>query len=236
MTLSIRLKAFSIFFFSFCIQDIYGQAPVEEDQFFNALGQELEFYEADWLENYTTKRDISLGVEWFTESNQEAYLGQIIYSDKKLSRKLRNKGRDKDDIAVLFVVMTNNSRYRILFDGSSANITDSKNQITEGSKIEKVIKKFKYKYNRGGKAFVKIATLGFGGTKGFDEMRLGSIRSNLLNKSLKKTIIEPGESYTGLFFIPVSSIKDDSMIQIPIQNLKRLLYMDLKLNLPANIS
>ena len=62
-------------------------------------------------------------------------------------------------------------------------------------------------------------------------MRLGSVRSNLLKKSIKKTIVEPGESSSKLLFIPASSIKDGAMIQIPIQNLKRLLYLDLKLNL-----
>ena len=67
-------------------------------------------------------------------------------------------------------------------------------------------------------------------------MRLGSVRSNLLKKSIKKTIVEPGESSSKLLFIPASSIKDGAMIQIPIQNLKRLLYLDLKLNLPTDIN
>ena len=235
MTLRLRHGALAIFFFLFCIQDIYGQPSVEGDEFFSALGQELEFYEADWLENNSTIRDISIGAKWFTESEQETYLGQVIYSDKKLIRKLDKKGHDKDDIAVLFVVLTNNSKYRILFDGSAANIVDSKNRITKRSRIEQVIKKFNYKYSRGGKAFVKIATLGFGGTKGFDEMRLGSIRSNLFSKWLTKSIVEPGESSTGLLFIPASSIRDDSVIEIPIQNLKRLLYLDFKLNFPKTI-
>ena len=229
-------KTFSIFLLIFCLQDLYGQSPVEKDEFFNVLDQELEFYEADWLENYSTNRNISIGAEWFSESDQEAYLGQVIYSDKKLKKLLKNKGKGKNEIAVLFIVITNNSKYRILFDGSSANIVDEKNQITESSNIEEVIKKFKYKANVGTKAFTRVASFGFAGTSSYDEMRLGSVRSNLLKKSIKKTIVEPGESSSRLLFIPASSIKDGGMIQIPIQNLKRLLYMDLKLNLPTDIN
>ncbi len=229
-------KTFSIFLLIFCIQSLYGQSQVEKDKFFKAFDQELEFYEADWLEHYSTSRDISIGAEWFSESDQEAYLGQVIYSDKKLKRKLKNKGKAKNEIAVLFIVITNNSKYRILFDGSAASIIDAKNQITERSNIEEVIKKFKYKANVGTKAFSRIATLGIVGTSSYDEMRLGSVRSNLLKKSIKKTIVEPGESSSRLLFIPASSIKDGAMIQIPIQNLKRLLYLDLKLNFPTDVN
>ncbi len=229
-------KIFSIFLLIFCLQDLYGQSPVEKDEFFNVLDKELEFYEADWLENYSTSRDISIGAEWFSESDQEAYLGQVIYSDKKLKRKLKNKGKGKNEIAVLFIVITNNSKYRILFDGSSANVIDDKNLITDRSNIEEVIKKFKYKAKAGTKAFSRIVSFGFLGTSSYDEMRLGSVRSNLLKKSIKKTIVEPGESSSKLLFIPASSIKDGAMIQIPIQNLKRLLYLDLKLNLPTDIN
>ena len=56
-------KVFSIFLLIFCLQDLYGQSPVEKDEFFNVLDQELEFYEADWLENYSTNRGISIGAE-----------------------------------------------------------------------------------------------------------------------------------------------------------------------------
>ena len=69
-------KTFSIFLLIFCVQGLYGQSQVEKDKFFNALDQELEFYEADWLENYSNNRDISIGAEWFSESDQEAYLGR----------------------------------------------------------------------------------------------------------------------------------------------------------------
>ena len=108
---------------------------MEKDEFFNVLDQEIEFYEADWLENYSTSRDISIGAEWFSESDQEAYLGQAIYSDKKLKRKLKNKGKGKNEIAVLFIVITNNSKYRILFDGSSANIIDDNADETDETVI-----------------------------------------------------------------------------------------------------
>ena len=121
---------------------------------------------------------------------------KCVYEDKK------NKGKGKNEIAVLFIVITNNSKYRILFDGSSANIIDDKNQITERSNIEEVIKKFKYKAKAGTKAFSRIVSFGFLGTSSYDEMRLGSVRSNLLKKSIKKTIVEPGESSSKLLFIP----------------------------------
>ena len=113
MKLSQGHKTFSILLLIFCVQGIYGQSQVEKDKFFNALDQELEFYKADWLENYSTNRDISIGAEWFSESDQEAYLGQVIFSDKKLKKLLKNKGKGKNEIAVLFIVITNNSKYRI---------------------------------------------------------------------------------------------------------------------------
>lgn len=210
--------------------------PVEDDKFFSALNQELEFLEADWMENYSSTRDIIIGASWVNQDDQENYLGQVIFTDKKLKRKLNNKGKLKDDIAVLLVVVTNNSKYRIIFDGSSATIINSKQNKFEKSAFEDVIKKFNYKVNRFGKVIAEVSTLGIASSKGYDEMRIGSIRSNLLNKSIKKTIVEPGESVSSLLFIPATAIDNKSAISVPIQNLKRIVYLDLKLDLPTETS
>ena len=81
-----------------------------------------------------------------------------------------------------------------------------------------------------------IRDRGIASSKGYDEMRIGSIRSNLLNKSIKKTIVEPGESVSSLLFIPATAIDNKSAISVPIQNLKRIVYLDLKLDLPTETS
>ena len=137
---------------------------------------------------------------------------------------------------MLLVVVTNNSKYRIIFDGSSATIINSKENKFEKSAFEDVIKKFNYKVNRFGKVIAEVSTLGIASSKGYDEMRIGSIRSNLLNKSIKKTIVEPGESVSSLLFIPATAIDNKSAISVPIQNLKRMVYLDLKLDLPTETS
>ena len=118
-------KAFIVIASIFYIENSFAQynnPPVEDDKFFDALVQELEFLEADWMDNHSITRDIILGASWVNQDEQENYLGEIIFSDKKLNKKLQNKGNVKDDIAVLLVVVTNNSKYRIIFDGSSASI------------------------------------------------------------------------------------------------------------------
>ena len=214
-------KTFIIIASIFYIQNSFAQynmPPVEDDKFFDALNQELEFLEADWIDNHSITRDIILGASWVNQDDQENYLGQIIFSDKKLNKKLNNKGKFKDDIAVLLVVVTNNSKYRIIFDGSSASIINAKENKIQKSEFEDVFQKFNF------------------GRGAYGEMRIGSIRSNLLKKSIKKTIIEPGESSSSLLFIPASLINNNSIISIPIQNLRRLIYLDLQLNLPTETS
>ena len=217
-------KALIVIASIFYIQNIYAQynlPPVEDDKFFDALIQELDFFEADWMDNHSITRDIILGASWVNQDDQENYLGEIIFPDKKLNKKLKNKGNVKDDIAVLLMVVTNNSKYRIIFDGSSAIIINAKENKIQKSKLEDVFKRFKF--------------LGRSSTA-YGEMRIGSIRSNLLNKSIKKIIVEPGESSSSLLFIPASSINTNSVISVPIQNLRRLIYLDLQLNLPTEIS
>ena len=106
-------KALIVIASIFYIQNIYAQynlPPVEDDKFFDALIQELDFLEADWMDNHSITRDIILGASWVNQDEQENYLGEIIFSDKKLNKKLKNKGNVKDDIAVLLVVVTNNSK------------------------------------------------------------------------------------------------------------------------------
>ena len=232
-------KAFIVIASIFYIQNIYAQynvPPVEDDKFFDALIQELDFFEADWMDNHSITRDIILGASWVNQDDQENYLGEIIFSDKKLNKKLNNKGNVKNEIAVLLVVITNNSKYRIIFDGSSTSIINAEKNKIQKSEFEDVIKKFNFKAGRFGKAISEISTLGIASSKGYDEMRIGSIRSNLLKKSIKKTIIEPGESSSSLLFIPASLINNNSIISIPIQNLRRLIYLDLQLNLPTETS
>ena len=101
-------KALIVIASIFYIQNIYAQynlPPVEDDKFFDALIQELDFLEADWMDNHSITRDIILGASWVNQDEQENYLGEIIFSDKKLNKKLQNKGNVKDDIAVLLVVV-----------------------------------------------------------------------------------------------------------------------------------
>ena len=52
----------------------YAQFSVEEDIFYAALKQEIDFIEADWLENNISNKDIVLGTAWLSESDQEKYL------------------------------------------------------------------------------------------------------------------------------------------------------------------
>ncbi len=232
-------KIFIFLVFVVFIQNGLAQVnmpPIEDDKFFDALNQELEFFEADWIDNHSITRDIILGASWVNQDDQENYLGQVIFTDKKLKRKLNNKGNVKNEIAVLLVVITNNSKYRIIFDGSSTSIIIAEKNKIQKSEFEDVIKKFNFKAGRFGKAISEISTLGIASSKGYDEMRIGSIRSNLLKKSIKKTIIEPGESSSSLLFIPASLINNNSIISIPIQNLRRLIYLDLQLNLPTETS
>ena len=80
-------KAFIVIASIFYIQNsfaLYNTPPVEDDKFFDALIQELDFFEADWMDNHSITRDIILGASWVNQDDQENYLGEIIFSDKKL--------------------------------------------------------------------------------------------------------------------------------------------------------
>ena len=85
-------------------------------------------------------------------------------------------------LSLMVVVMIYDSKYPMV-DVVTANNVETSNHWTERSALEQIIRKFEYQYLTGGKVFVKLADQGLSGIKGFEQKKLDSIRSNLLNKT-----------------------------------------------------
>lgn len=203
--------------------------------------EELEFMQADWMDNYSTNNDISIGTKWFGESDQERYFGDILITNKNLEKMLQGKIKYKaknPTIAPLLIVLTNNSRYRILLHGSESIIKSVNGEvITKHANFEDVMAKIDIK-STGllTTSLMKVTTLGLASTKGFDSIIEAQARSRLSKNSLKNTIVEPGQSIQKILFVPAGKIKQKQLLSIPVQNLKRVAYLDLEVNLPSKLN
>lgn len=203
--------------------------------------EELEFMQADWMDNYSTNNDISIGTKWFGESDQERYFGDILISDKDLKKMLQGKIKYKakrPKIAPLLIVLTNNSRYRILLHGSESMIKSVNGDVaTRRANFEDIMAQVDTKaVGLLTNSFMKVTTLGFASSKGFDSIVEAQARSRLSKNSLKNTIVEPGQSIQKILFVPAGKIKQKQLLSIPVQNLKRVAYLDLEVNLPSKLN
>jgi len=218
--------------FSLSAQDATG---------FMTQTEELEFMQADWMDHYATNNDILIGAKWFGESDQERYFGDILISDKNLKKMLQGKIKHKakrPTIAPLLIVLTNNSRYRILLQGSESMIKSVNGDVaTRRANFEDVMARVDTKaVGLLANSFMKVTTLGFGSSKGFDSIVEAQARSRLSKNSLKNTIVEPGQSIQKILFVPAGKIKQKQLLSIPVQNLKRVAYLDLEVNLPGTVN
>ena len=87
-----------------------------------------------------------------------------------------------------------------------------------------------------GKSFLKVSTLGIGSTRGLDSIVEAQARSRLSKIILKNAILEPGQSLQKILFVPAGKIKQNLNLSLPVQNLKRVAYLDLEVNLPNTIN
>ena len=151
------------------------ELSAQDATYYMTQTEELEFMQADWMDNYNTNNNISIGSKWFKESDQERYFGDILISNKNLKKMIAGKLKHKDkrpDIAPLFVVVTNNSKYRLLLHGSDSIIKGVNGEVaTKRAKFEDVMNKVDTS-STGiiGKSFLKVTTLGIGTTKGLDSI------------------------------------------------------------------
>ena len=148
------------------------------------------------------------------------------------------KIRLKINIAPLFVVVTNNSKYRLLLHGSDSVIKSVNGEVaTKSAKFEDVMNKIDTS-STGiiGKSFLKVSTLGIGSTRGLDSVIEAQARSRLSKIILHNTILEPGQSLQKILFVPAGKIKQNLNLSLPVQNLKRVAYLDLEVNLPNTIN
>ncbi len=118
-------------------------------------------------------------------------------------------GGQSGKFRALEVAITNNSRFRLY-----VNEIDLRGSAQSASK--------------------PVATLdaiaratgpsGSGNKKG---MRLSILRNNLIDKSLQANVILPGETIQGLVFINNKDRGNGQGLRIDLQNLKRLIYLDI---------
>lgn len=217
------------------------ELSAQDATYYMTQTEELEFMQADWMDNYSTNNNISIASKWFGESDQERYFGDILISNKNLKKMIAGKLKYKakrPNIAPLFVVVTNNSKYRLLLHGSDSIIKSVNGDVaTKRAKFEDVMSKVDTS-STGiiGKSFLKVSTLGIGSTRGLDSIIEAQARSRLSKVILKNTILEPGQSLQKILFVPAGKIKQNLNLSIPVQNLKRVAYLDLEVNLPNTIN
>jgi len=214
---------------------------VKEDKFNVSNSQSLKFTEGNFMQSHVTVRQITGGAKWLSQSEQERQLGVSLIDNDELDEALTTQNSD-EGLAPLLVAVTNKSPYRILMHGSSAQSIDQNAQFAgEQPQFESLVESFDLsKADTAGMSFLKgVATITGGGLFGaFDpeeQMRLGAIRSNLVRKTLKDEIVEPGTTAQGIVFLPLKSIVQGHKLRLSVQNLKRMAYLNLDVPLPTSV-
>ena len=72
------------------------ELSAQDATYYMTQTEELEFMQADWMDNYNTYNNISIGSKWFEESDQERYFGDILISNKNLKKMIAGKLKHKD--------------------------------------------------------------------------------------------------------------------------------------------
>ncbi len=181
---------FSIF--TLCVLTLAIAAPLQaKDKFLKSKGQELGYREAGSFANNAEKRDIMVGAEFLSKSEQKRLLGD-----------------QSSKFAVLEVAISNNSRFR-LYVNDIALVDGGNQMVLEDVSLDDVAK-----------------ATGPSGSGNKNAMRLSILRNNLIDKSLQASVVLPGETIQGLVFARNKGRGQGLELRVDIQNLKRLVYLD----------
>ncbi len=139
---------------------------------------------------------------------RDIFIGTEFLSKPEQKRLL---GHESGKYAVLEVAITNNSRFRLYVNGINFVNADGGNAVSAIA-LDAVAR--------------AIGPSGSGNKKG---LQLSILRNNLSEKSLLSRVVIPGETIQGLVFMDAKlSRKKDAQLNIDIQNLKRLVYLDIQ--------
>ncbi len=125
------------------------------------------------------------------------------------SEQKRLLGNKNGKYAVVEVAITNNSRFRLYVN--TVSFFDSVNNLPL------------YKGT-----FDDVARAsGPSGSGNKKALQLSILRNNLIDKGLQANIVLPGETIQGLTFMKVDDIGAGLEMHVDVQNLKRLLYLNI---------
>ncbi len=119
----------------------------------------------------------------------------------------RQLGSKTGKFDVLEVAITNNSRFRLYVN--NVEMLDG-GALLQSVSLDDVAK--------------ATGPSGGGNKKG---MQLSILRNNLIDKSLQANVVLPGETIQGLVFAHIKKEQQGIELKVDIQNLKRLVYLDI---------
>jgi hypothetical protein len=131
-------------------------------------------------------------------------VGYVSKSEQK-----RLLGNHDGKYSVLEVAITNNSRFRLYVN--AIGFVDARDETEKrAASLDEVSK--------------AMGPSGGGNKKG---LQLSILRNNLAAADVRSRTVLPGETVQGLVFIQAKHIRNNTRLRVDIQNLKRLVYLDI---------
>ncbi|PHS23457.1 MAG: hypothetical protein COA84_11020 [Robiginitomaculum sp.] len=118
-------------------------------------------------------------------------------------------GGRPDKSIPLEVAISNNSRFRLYINAISL-VDSARGNHLQILSLDDVAR--------------NVGPSGSGNKK---SMRLSILRNNLTDKSLQAKVVLPGETIQGLVFVPKKKYRPGLEFHLDVQNLKRLVYLDI---------
>lgn len=162
-------------------------------------------------DKFLMSRDQQLSYREAYSFAQKAGKRDIVVGVDVLSKddQKRYLGGQNGKLTALEVAISNDSRFRLyLNEITLVDSTGAHNQKPLGLDV-----------------VAKMVGPSGGGNK--NSLHLSILRNNLNEKSLYNQIIEPGQTIQGMVFVRSDNLIPGMALRIDIQNLKRLVYLDI---------
>ena len=179
---------------------------------------DIPFKEATMLKGYTEFMDVAIYAKTINDDKQELYFEEEV---------------EDEGIYPVLVYITNNSKEKVIIF-SKDGVLDQMPQIG----ITEIIKPYQSSVLTSKAVFAtvfNITSFGMRMADGGDKMADGhaqahveEIRNEFYTKTLKQTLLYPGDSIVGFMFFDSLRVKDNSTLWIQMQFLNSLQKHDLK--------
>ena len=174
---------------------------------------DIPFKEASMLEGYSSFMDIEVHTKTITKDEAESYFDEDLTSDK---------------IYPVLTRITNNSRQKVLIYSTSSKLNTELSPLELQTIIEPYQKSVATKFALWG-AVGNVISFGMRVANGADDKEdaeaqayMEEIRNEFYKKSLKQTLLYPGDTISGFVFFDKEKVSQNNNLEVQMQFMNSL--------------